>query len=298
MRVSVWKALFSVKSSCSHSYVSLKWHQCEVQSCLTFAPLPTSSLSPGCLIVLPWISGHRLNQIWWNNQSDQHIRILKESHHPKQDNYSSWTEPKKRDRQNHRTLKGPYRAAPFYVCWRDCLQLPCPSSHFPRLTESLKGLHRPPLPLQLKWPFASLTRSGPCRPPAAGLPSCIWIQACQSLVSSPPMALTGERRESRAEWGVSEGRKEGDHTRKKEGDDEDEETDAWRIVELQKLALRNRLVHYLVGLSSHNRTPTRWPLIKDWVPVCFFLIVPASVLHLSTAIWLIIIKSKSPKNAF
>lgn len=71
------------------------------------------------------------------------------------------------------------------------------------------------------------------------------------------MALTGERRESRAEWGVSEGRKEGDHTRKKEGDDEDEETDAWRIVELQKLALRNRLVHYLVGLSSHNRTPTR-----------------------------------------
>lgn len=55
----------------------------------------------------------------------------------------------------------------------------------------------------------------------------------------------------------SERGKEGDHTRKKEGDEDKEETDAWRIVELKKLALRNRLVHYLVGLSSHNRTPTR-----------------------------------------
>lgn len=55
-------------------------------------------------------------------------------------------------------------------------------------------------------------------------------------------------------------KEEGNHTRKKEDnkdEKEEEETDAWRIVELQKLALRNRLEHYLAGLSSHNRTPTR-----------------------------------------
>lgn len=134
--------------------------------------------------------------------------------------------------------------------------LPSLPSHFSRQTESLKGLHWPQLALQLTWPFASLTCSGPCRPPAAGLPYCIWIQDCQSFVSSPSMALNGEKRGSRAGRG-QEGRARRPHKEDDEDEKQEEETYKWRMVELQKLALRIRPVHYLMGFSSHNRTPTQ-----------------------------------------
>lgn len=34
------------------------------------------------------------------------------------------------------------------------------------------------------------------------------------------------------------------------------ESGAWTTIELQRLALRNRLVHHLAGVSSRNRTPS------------------------------------------
>lgn len=37
----------------------------------------------------------------------------------------------------------------------------------------------------------------------------------------------------------------------------EEDTDAWRTVELQRLALRSRLVHHLAGVSSRSGTPSR-----------------------------------------
>lgn len=39
--------------------------------------------------------------------------------------------------------------------------------------------------------------------------------------------------------------------------EEEEDTDVWRTVELQRLALRSRLVHHLAGVSSCSRTPSR-----------------------------------------
>lgn len=38
--------------------------------------------------------------------------------------------------------------------------------------------------------------------------------------------------------------------------EEKEESSAWTTDELQRLALRNRLVHHLAGVSSRNRTPS------------------------------------------
>lgn len=74
-------------------------------------------------------------------------------------------------------------------------------SHLFKLTESLKGLSWPQLPFWLNrgqllpWHAQVL----------AGLTSHLWIQACQLLVSSPPMALTRKRSGSRAEEGRRKG---------------------------------------------------------------------------------------------
>lgn len=113
------------------------------------------------------------NQIW-NNQSDQHILILTESIILTKIISPRELNQKKKWLSNHRTLNGPSRALHFLSAEETAYispALPSVPSHFSRLTESLKGLHQPQSTLWLKWPFASLT----C------LPSCIWIQACQSF---------------------------------------------------------------------------------------------------------------------
>lgn len=150
-------------------------------------------------------------------------------------------------------------------------------SHLFKLTESLKGLSWPQLPFWLNrgqllpWHAQVL----------AGLTSHLWIQACQSLVSSPPMALTRKRSGSRAEGGRRKG------TSDMEGGGEGENRqmdDCWAAG-----ARYEKKTCTLVGgpLISRNRTPTWWcPIITDWLPVCSFLIVPASVLHSSSPIWL------------
>lgn len=121
------------------------------------------SLSPGHLLVRPWVSGHRHNQIW-NNQSDQRILNLTESILTmiiilcELNQKHMWL-------SNHRTLKGPSRSHHFLSAEDTAYNAPTfstpqPQAPFSRLIESLKGLHWPQHTLQLKWPFASLTCSG------------------------------------------------------------------------------------------------------------------------------------------
>lgn len=159
----------------------------------------------------------------------------------------------------HCTLRGPSRALPLFVCWRDCLQPPCPSSRpLPLLhtNSPLKGFiglnapsdscgHLPPWHAQVSSAKAFHLVSG--------------LRPVSHFVCSPPMALTGERRGGRA--GSQAGSQhEGRERRQRKEDDEDkkeEEIDAWRVVELHKLALRNR--HYS---SSHND----WLLSHSFLP--------------------------------
>lgn len=61
--------------------------------------------------------------------------------------------------------------------------------------------------------------------------TCIWIHTCQSFVSSPPKALTGERG-----WGAEqEGDRMEEEANKEDEIEEEEESDKWRIVEVPRL---------------------------------------------------------------
>lgn len=161
-----------------------------------------------CPTLSPVSPGHLMVHLWtfhtWKQTQPNLMKKSKRSphtypdriHHPNQDtliiphelNQKKW---------NHCTFKGHLPSLPFYICWRDWLQspsfLPLPCVQPNRVP---KGLHQASTPLPVQpWPVVSLTCSGPRRSPAAGLPSCIWIHAYQSLVSSPPQGLNkGEGR--------------------------------------------------------------------------------------------------------
>lgn len=64
----------------------------QLQSNTVFCLCPVCLLSVwGTFRFLPWTSGHRCYQIWWNNQSDHHIPAVTESIVPSDVN---WTKKK------------------------------------------------------------------------------------------------------------------------------------------------------------------------------------------------------------
>lgn len=158
---------------------------------------------------------------------------------------------------NHRTLKGPSRALPFFVCWRDCLQPRCPSSrplpllHTNSPLKGFIGLNAPSDWCGHLHPWHAQVSSTKAFHLVSG------FRPVSHFVSSPPMALTGERRGSRAgsQQGVGTREAKGDHARKTIR--RRRKSTHWRIVELHKLALRNR--HYS---SSHND----WLLSHSFLP--------------------------------
>lgn len=126
-------------------------------------------------------------------------------------------------------LKGPSRALPLSSAEETAYNTP-PLPFLPILQTNspLKGfigLNSP----SLMWPLASLTCSG-LQHQAFDLVS--GFGPVSHFVSSPPMALTGERRGSKAgSW-----RKERERRPHKEdnNDKKGKEVDGWRIVELHK----------------------------------------------------------------
>lgn len=196
---------------------------------------------------------------------------------------------------NHLTFKGPlpgpYLMSAERTAYRP--QTPHPPTHSSRIPER-----------------ASLVSPTPPPPVAIHLPRVLRpSQATSSwstiLYLDPGLSVNcvqpshGLNWGEEAEHGVGRREEERNRARNKRIDEKDKETSKRRIVELQTLAMRYRLVHFLAGLSSHNMAPRWWcPLITDWEPSVH--LSHCSCLGSapqSSLIWFLIIKQKPLQNA-
>lgn len=197
-----------------------------------------------------------------NNQSDQHVLILSESIVLIKINIRRELNQKKMWLPSHHALRvfswarqhcpsawetasDPTHPQPTYP--PHTIAPPTVPSFFPRPTQSLRRASSASTRPQTPW-HAQVSSSRP----STGLPAtCV----------QPSLGLNcgAERKQSEEEEPRKRWREGWEGAGKKGGGGE---SDAWTTVELQRLALRNRPVHRLAGVSSRNRTPTN---MTNWL---------------------------------
>lgn len=176
-KTEVWRQAWWRLSIMKGSVVAIMFHGSK----------PDLSLFSGHHAGLPWIPGQRCNQIG-NSQHDWHILVQMRVNLLNHDKCSSETDS---NIINQRACPD----VPIFCYWRDCL---CPptshsklsyhsvplfqshSAHWRASSDSTRPLSNSSGHLSLWHAQVSSTR-----------PFYVWIQTCQSFVSSPAMALTG-----------------------------------------------------------------------------------------------------------